>query len=126
MWQELAKLYYTAEALGVTDQVHTGVFKAMLERGVNLTKTDLAADFFKREAAVSEADFTRAAESFSVGTELKRAMAAQRAYGITSTPSLVVNGKYRINSGQVGGHTAVLAVADYLIAQERLGGGADP
>ena len=52
--------------------------------------------------------------------QVRRAVAAGKAYGITGTPSLVVNGKFRIDTRMAGGsYQAMLDVASFLIDAER-------
>ena len=43
------------------------------------------------------------ANSFAVNTKMKRADAPIKAYGVDSTPTLIVNGKYRITAQSAGG-----------------------
>ena len=38
---------------------------------------------------------------------------------ITGTPSLMVNGKYRIDTRKAGSQANMLKIADYLVAKER-------
>ncbi len=119
-WAELARLFYAAIQLGVLDEVHGGIFKAMHERGQNLSDRSIAARFFATAAEVDSADFEAALTSFSLEGQVQRAIAAARAYGITGTPSLVVNGKFRIDTGMASSSfQAMLDVADFLIDAER-------
>jgi len=50
---------------------------------------------------------------------LQQAEARGRAYQATGVPSLIVNGKYRIDAGAAEGTQGMLAIADYLIELER-------
>ncbi|MGH8174375.1 MAG: thiol:disulfide interchange protein DsbA/DsbL, partial [Rhodanobacteraceae bacterium] len=63
-------------------------------------------------------DFVGTANSFAVNTKMKRADAQIKAYGVDSTPTMVVNGKYRITAQSAGGWDKVPALVKYLIAQE--------
>ena len=119
-WGELARMFYAAEQLGVLEQVHGGIFEALHERGQNLLDRSLAARFFANVAEVDGKDFEAALTSFSVEGQVQRAVAAGKAYGITGTPSLVVNGKFRIDTRMAGGsYQAMLDVASFLIDAER-------
>ena len=119
-WAAFARLFYAAEQLGVLDQVHGGIFEAVHERGQNLLDPSVSASFFAKTAGVDEKDLEAALTSFSVQGQVQRAVAAGKAYGITGTPSLVVNGKFRIDSGMAGGtYQAMLDVANFLIKAER-------
>jgi len=39
-------------------------------------------------------------------------------YGVDGTPSMIVNGKYRVMSPQQGGFKRMLEIVDALVAQE--------
>lgn len=113
-----ARAYYTAEALGVVDQVHTPIFEAMNLRGEELDNKKDIGDLFEA-AGVSRDDFEQTFDSFGVSSALTRGDSRQRAYGIRGTPELIVNGKYRITGTMAGSHAGMLQVADYLIEKER-------
>ena len=66
---------------------------------------------------ISEDDFNNTFESFEVAQKLRLADDLARRYSIASTPSVVVNGKYRTNAGEAGGsYSKLLNVIDELIA----------
>ena len=119
-WAEFARMFYAAVQLGVLEKVHGGIFEALHERGQNLLDRSIATRFFATTAEVDGKDFEAALTSFSVEGQVQRAVAAGKAYGITGTPSMVVNGKFRIDSRMVGGsYQAMLEVASLLIEAER-------
>jgi len=117
-WEPFARAYYTAEALGVLDQAHPAMFNALHKKGVRLRNDEDIAKFFE-QFGISSEDYLKAAKSFTIETKLKRAKTLTQRYGITGTPSLVVNGKYRTSAtmGQLGSN-GVLKATDYLIAKE--------
>jgi thiol:disulfide interchange protein DsbA len=120
-WAVLAQLYYTAEALGVTDQVHAAIFSAIHDRGVNLTDPDLMADLFEEEAGVEPEKFQQVFNSFSVRSRVQQAQARGLAYRISGTPTLIVDGIYRVDGGMAGGNAQMLEVVDYLVEQRHQG-----
>lgn len=118
-WEVLAQLYYTAEALGVTEQVHEPIFAAIHDRGVNLTDPDLMAELFEREAGVAPADFRKVFSSFSVRSRVQQAHARGLAYRLSGTPTVIVDGTFRVDGRMAGSNAGILQVVDYLIAQRR-------
>jgi thiol:disulfide interchange protein DsbA len=113
-WRPYAKAYFTAESLGVLDKIHDDIYDAIHNKKLTLQTDDELAKFFA-DHGVKEDDFRKASKSFSVDAKLRQAEAAAPSYGIEGTPSLVVNGKYRIkaSSGE-----KMFAVTDHLIRQE--------
>ncbi len=119
-WAEFARIFYAAEQLGVSEQLHGSIFEAVHERGENLLDRSVSTRFFAKAAGVDGKDYEAALTSFSVEGQVQRAVAAGKAYGITATPSMVVNGKFRIDSRMAGGPPpAMLEVASFLIDAER-------
>jgi len=113
-----SKAYYTAEVLGVLDVMHPVIFQAMNVDRKRLSSSDEIAKLFT-DQGISQEDFSKAFNSFGVGSQVRQATSRARAAKITGTPELMVNGKYRITSRKVGGHGEMLKLADYLIEKER-------
>ncbi len=117
--QGLAQAYFTAEALDVLHLVHEPIFTAIHEYGINMSRRDHIRRLFVREAGVAEQEFLDVFDSFGVRNRVRQANAQGRAYRITSTPTLVVNGRYVVDTVKVGSQEAMFLVANYLIAGER-------
>lgn len=116
-WAALAQAYYTAEALGVTEQVHDPIFRAIHDRGVNLAEPALMAELFETAAGITPDQFNQVYNSFSVRSRVQQADARGRAYRLSGTPTLIVDGRYRVDGRMAGGNDAMLAVVNYLVAQ---------
>ena len=114
----LARAYYTAEVLGVLDETHSALFKAIHEQQQKLN-TDAEIQAFFLAHGVSEEDFTSTYNSFAVAIKMNNAQLMTRRYAITGVPTLIVNGKYSTSGSQAGTHARILRVVDYLVAQER-------
>lgn len=118
-WIAHAQLYYTADVLGVLDQVHDAIFNAFhLQRQQLLSKGDQR-DFLAAKAGVKPADFDKAYDSFAVKSRMKQANQRIQAFGINGVPALIVQGKYLVDSSTAGSHANMLRVVDFLIEQER-------
>jgi thiol:disulfide interchange protein DsbA len=122
MWNGLmqihAKAFYTAEVLGVLDKVHMPLFQAINVDRRRLASESEIADLFAAHG-VSREDFSKAFNSFGVGSQVSQADARARAAKIAGTPELMVAGKYRVNTRAAGGQANMLKLASYLIEKER-------
>lgn len=116
-WQILARAYYTAEALGILEQVHSDIFREFHVNKNPLNTPESLAEFFGRYG-VSEADFADAFNSFAVQTKLRRSDALVRRYRITGVPTFVVNGKYVTSASEAGSIPALFAVVNFLVEKE--------
>jgi thiol:disulfide interchange protein DsbA len=128
MWNDItkahARLFYTLEALGKLEQLHTPVFREIHVKGNLLVDKDPAKSEqihreFLKANGVSEADFNRTYRSFSVENKLARADQLTKRYRVTGVPLMVVNGKYTTDVGMAGGEPAMLTLLNDLAASER-------
>jgi thiol:disulfide interchange protein DsbA len=118
-WENLARVYYTLEALGEDVKLTPDVFTAL--HGGN--RTNLANDTRFFEWAASKGIDRKKVEdtykSFGVAGKLGRAKQLAGTYNIQSVPTLIVDGKFLISSGSAGGHERVPATLDAAIAVAR-------
>ena len=113
-----ARVFYTADALGVLDEMHTAVFKEMhLNRKPLTSESDIEALF--ESYGVSSEDFQKTFRSFPVETKLKKAKTLTQRYRIQSVPLLVVNGKYVVTGPGIKNFDDMIAVSEELIAVEQ-------
>ena len=125
------RAFYAAQALGVEDKTHDAMFKAIHAPGGELATYDAATGRLKNplpdindiakfyaKYGVKPADFIATANSFAVNTKMKRADALVQAYGVTGTPTIVVNGKWRLDMGSAGGPEQAVELTRYLVARE--------
>ncbi|MEE8236502.1 MAG: thiol:disulfide interchange protein DsbA/DsbL [Gammaproteobacteria bacterium] len=113
-----ARAFYTAQALGKLDEIHTAMFREIHINNNPLT-TEAALQSFFEEFGVSPEEFTKAFRSFGVNGKLKRATNFTQRYQVRSVPILVVNGKYSTDAPEVGTLQQKLEVADELVERER-------
>lgn len=113
-----AQAFYAAAALGKGEEMHVPFFREMHENNNYLQSKDAIAAFFQRFDVDRDA-FESTFESFAVHASLQRADELARRYGVDSTPTIVVNGKYRTNATMTGGYDQLLELVDALAASER-------
>lgn len=116
-WAAHAKAYFTAEALGVVDKMHADFYDAIQTKKMALESEDDLAKFFA-EHGVAEADFHKAYKSFAVDAKMRQAEGMAARYGITGTPALVVNGKYRIGGEKAKTFANMIAATQKLVEKE--------
>jgi thiol:disulfide interchange protein DsbA len=116
-WAAHAKAFFTAQALGVLEKMHADFYDAIQNKKMALESEEDLAKFFA-EHGVKEAEFHKAYRSFAVDTKMRQAEAMAARYGVTGTPSLVVNGKYRVSASQAKTFDNMIKVMKSLIAQE--------
>jgi len=114
-----AQVYYAAEALDAVEVLHEHIFNAInVERNMLQNEPQISALF--EEHGVSEADFERAFNSFSVRTKVNQAEKRMNDYGIRSTPNMIVNGKYLVTTSEnVRTQQEMLDIVDFLVEKER-------
>lgn len=116
-WEMFARAYYTAEVMGILDQSHEALFKALHVDREPIRSLDDLADFHS-EYGVEAEEFKATAASFPVESKLRMGNNSIARWRIRSTPTLVINGKYQVNPRRGGTFDEMLQVADYLIARE--------
>jgi thiol:disulfide interchange protein DsbA len=99
-WENLATVYYTLEAMGLLEQMHSKVFDAIHKQNINLGNKKLRDEWLAKQG-VDVAKYGDVEKSFAVMTRINRAKQMSAAYRIDSVPQLVVNGKYVVN-GETG------------------------
>ncbi|MFZ0872802.1 MAG: thiol:disulfide interchange protein DsbA/DsbL [Rhodanobacter sp.] len=117
-WLPFARAYYAAKQLGVVDRTHLQLFVAKFAQNYPINSMDELADFYAREG-VNREQFMRIATSEETTTKMKSDLALIQKWGVDGTPSLVVNGKYRVNNVQTPDELA--AVALWLAKREQSG-----
>lgn len=126
------RAYFTAEALGILDKTHDAVFDAVWKGGElaivdpatgrlkdPLPTIETAARFYNRRAGVKVEDFIAAANSFSVDMKIKEAEKFIRSYQVLSTPTIIVNRKYRTDVRSAGGYDELLQLVAWLLAKDK-------
>lgn len=118
-WDDFARAYYAAETLGVLDKTHDAVFKGVFVDHLVQTGTpDELADMYAR-FGVDRARFASAMASGPVTAKLATARQFALRSGIQGTPTLIVNGKYRISPTRDRSFEGMIKALDFVLAKER-------
>ena len=120
-----AQTYYTAELLEKNGMIadlsafNNAAFIEYHNRGNRLTRIEAIQKLFER-FNVSAEEFDKAWSSFPVNQKMRVGADLARRYGITSVPTIVVNGKYRTSAADAGGYDELLELIDELTVREGL------
>jgi protein dithiol oxidoreductase (disulfide-forming) len=117
-WIPYAKAYYAAEAEGVLAQSHDAMFRALhIERSLPIqgaTSEQIAQWYAKY--GVDPTRFAATMDSFGTNAKLNRARQFLQRSGVDGTPSMVVNGKYKVTARSL---EQTLRITQQLVAMER-------
>ena len=124
------RAYFAAKALGIADKAHDAMFDAVWKSG-ELAIMDKATNALKKPAptiedaakfyanyGVKAEDFVATANSFTINTRMRQADAYIKATGVDSTPTIIVNGKYRLTPKSAGDWDKAEQLVLYLIRKE--------
>ena len=133
-WVTLQRAYLTAKALGVADKANDAMYDAVWKTkeltaenpsGSGLkpkdalpTIEDIAKVYAKFGA--DPKDFVATANSFSINTQMKRSDELMKGYNVDGTPTLVIDGKYRVSPLKLGNDQSIELV-NWLVAKEAAG-----
>jgi thiol:disulfide interchange protein DsbA len=133
-WPLFQRAYFAAQALGIDEKTHAAMFDAVWKTGelaisdptTNRLKTTMpnlndVARFYARVAGIKPEAFLAAANSFSVDAKMRAADATVVGAQALSTPTFLVNGKYRLNAETAGGYDQVIELIQFLVTKESTG-----
>ncbi|HTD27800.1 MAG TPA: thiol:disulfide interchange protein DsbA/DsbL [Xanthomonadaceae bacterium] len=115
--EEFAHAFYAAESMGVQDKSHDGIFKGIWVEQRVRTADDipkLYADY-----GVDPKTFASTMQTFAVSAKVTTASDQEVRWGVSGTPTIVVDGKYRVMMTSAGDPKAMLRTVDWLIAKQR-------
>lgn len=116
-WEPLARAYYISRALDVTDETHGAVFNALHQENRRIGGVDEVATVMA-EQGVDEDAVRDAWDSFAVDSAMRQGDRIASAYGVRSTPTVAVAGKYVIDVRDAGGQERMIQVIRYLVEKE--------
>lgn len=131
-WPMFQRAYFAAQILGIADKTHDAMFDAVWKPGGELAIVDPtshqlkrplptiedAARWYNKRTGVSVDKFVSTAKSFAVDVKMKAADDLITAYQVDRTPTIIVNGKYRLHAESAGGYDQLIELVKYLVAKE--------
>ena len=130
-WPMFQLAYLTAQVLGIDSQTHDAMFDAVWKGG-DLSVTDPAthqlknhvptiedaAKFYNKQTGTPVDKFLAASKSFAVDVKVRSTEDLLQAYKVDRTPTIVVNGKYRLQVESAGGNDQLIELVNWLVAKE--------
>lgn len=114
-WPIYQRGYYTMAALGVKDKVQEAVFNSIYVGKKELLTAQAWADFLALYG-VDKQKTLSTYNSFGVNSQVKQADNRVRDFKITSTPTIIVDGRFKV---LVSNHEDMLKVAQFLVEKVR-------
>ena len=127
-WPLFQRAYLTAKQLGIAEKTHAAMFEAIwadgplkvFDRSTRrpiFPSIEQVADFYAGHGVSAEA-FLAAANASSMEVRMMQGDYWVQSAGTDSTPTLVINGKWRLTPRSAGGIEPTIALIKHLVAME--------
>jgi thiol:disulfide interchange protein DsbA len=116
--EAFARLFFAAQSMGELDKTHQATFDAFhVDHRQFGNLADVLA--YYAELGVDRAAMESTLDSFPVNSKLAQTKSIVPRWGVEGTPSLIVDGRYRIIGGPEGGLEGTLETLDHVVALVR-------
>ena len=112
-----ARSYIVSEMTGIAEESHPAMMDAIWKERKRFRNVNQLADFYA-QFGVEQERFLANFQSFAADSQLRRVERDTQIFGVTGTPTIIVNRKYRVPNT-----THVWEVVDYLVAKETAAAG---
>ena len=117
-WAPHARIYFTLEALGEVERLHQRVYYGYHVEELAMSKPEVMSEWAVRNGIARER-WDEAYNSAAVQRKVEEAARLSRAYSISGTPSLVVNGRYLTSGNFTESLNGMIVVLDGLVQKVR-------
>jgi thiol:disulfide interchange protein DsbA len=119
-WEFDARVFYTFEALGVTDILHDAYFDAIHKERKSFVTEEQVGSWATDYGVDQQLILDTFSNSFYVNSKVEAARSITRAYETDGVPTIIIDGKYRTKVSLAGGHDELIDLINYLasIAQK--------
>jgi protein dithiol oxidoreductase (disulfide-forming) len=130
-WPMFQRAYFAAQFLGIAERTNQAMFDAVWKTGELATSDyttnrlketqptiEQAASFYARVAGVSPQQFLAMANSFGVDSKMRAADTQIIAMHVGGTPTLIVNGKYRVTRDWRANSDQFIELIKFLVARD--------
>jgi thiol:disulfide interchange protein DsbA len=130
-WPMFQRAFLAAQALGIAERAHGAMYDAVwktgelgiTQPGTNRLKNPLpsiadAGRLYARVTGVDAQQFVAMANSFAIDGKMRAADAQIVAMHVESTPTLIVNGKFRVVRDELKDNDELIELVRYLVGKE--------
>lgn len=116
-WKVHSQAFYAAQVLGVLDQFHEPMFNAIhVDKKPMRKPKDIGK--LADSLGLDGEKFLKTMKSFNVDAKIRQSLQMASAAGISSVPTVIINGKYRTSGAIAGSYPNLIKVLDALIVKE--------
>jgi thiol:disulfide interchange protein DsbA len=116
------RAFYVAQVLGVEDKIVGPMFDGLqkVEEGDTALTTPADIDaLFVKVAGVKPGSVSAMLDNFAVDGKVQQADQLAMGYGVTGTPTVVVDGRWLTDLGKAGGDDGLIKVVQFLCDKAR-------
>ena len=113
MGVEMSRAFAVAHQLNVDEKIDEALFAAIHDKKQHFTSRDDVRALFVANGVDGKA-FDAAADSFMVKAQMSKMKRDTENAKLSGVPALVVNGKYRVETGAIKSYDELLDIAYYL------------
>ncbi|GGP61803.1 thiol:disulfide interchange protein [Shewanella algicola] len=118
MGVEMSRAFAVAKQLNVEKKIEAALFSAIHDKRQQFTRADDVRALFIANG-VDAKDYDSAASSFMVNAQMSKMKRDTDNAKISGVPSLVVNGKYRVETSSIKSYDELLDIAFYLTTMNK-------
>ena len=113
-WEPFARAFYSAQSLGLLDKTHNALFEAIHTEKKPLADINSLAAWYA-DYGTNPDKFISASTSFEVEPKMARSLSMVPKYGIDGTPSIIIDGKFRLSRTSAGSDDDMMDLVKYLV-----------
>lgn len=117
-WMPLTRLYFVLDRLGAPPGLHSEVYRAVHAEGRDFRDRRTLLDWGQSKG-LDRAALDAALDSDAIRIEVEKARDTTIAYGVRTTPTLVIDGRYLTSAEMLGDIELLIPVLDALIEKVR-------
>jgi protein dithiol oxidoreductase (disulfide-forming) len=117
-WGAYARAFYAAQALNILPKAHGAMFKALHQERKNFgSLPEIASWYGAGGFGITAQQFTNAFNANGMEAKLQASVDRVPKYEVDGTPSVIVDGKYRVNMAEAQSPAAFSDVVNFLVAK---------